>query len=36
VQGMNITICTKGNSDEETRGLLRDFGFPFRREDTEA
>jgi large subunit ribosomal protein L5 len=36
VQGMNITICTKGNSDDETRDLLRDFGLPFRREDTQA
>lgn len=36
VQGMNITICTKGRSDDETRELLRAFGMPFRREDTEA
>src|SRR6476469_4021073 len=36
VLGMNITICTKGNSDDETRDLLRDFGLPFRREDTQA
>jgi len=36
VQGMNITICTKGGTDDETRELLRAFGLPFRREDTEA
>jgi large subunit ribosomal protein L5 len=36
VQGMNITICTKASSDDETRDLLRDFGLPFRREDTQA
>src|SRR5262245_6658299 len=35
-QGMNITICTKSSSDDETRELLRAFGLPFRREDTEA
>jgi large subunit ribosomal protein L5 len=36
VQGMNITICTKSSSDDETRELLKAFGLPFRREDTEA
>lgn len=36
VQGMNITICTKSSSNDETRELLRAFGMPFRREDTEA
>jgi large subunit ribosomal protein L5 len=36
VQGMNITICTKGSNDEETRELLQAFGLPFRREDTQA
>lgn len=36
VQGMNITICSKGSTDDECRELLRAFGLPFRREDTEA
>lgn len=36
VQGMNITICTIASSNEETRELLKAFGMPFRREDTEA
>jgi large subunit ribosomal protein L5 len=30
-QGMNITIHTTAKSDEESRELLRLFGFPFRR-----
>ena len=36
VQGMNITICSSGGSDEEARELLRGFGMPFRREDAVA
>src|SRR6478672_5233524 len=36
VQGMNITICSKSSSDNDTRDLLKAFGLPFRREDTEA
>jgi large subunit ribosomal protein L5 len=33
VQGMNITFVIKNSrSDEESRGLLEAFGFPFRRE----
>jgi large subunit ribosomal protein L5 len=36
VQGMNITICSKGGSDDESRELLRAFGMPFQREDTLA
>src|SRR4051794_29968170 len=36
VQGMNITICTKSGTDDESRELLRAFGLPFRREDTAA
>jgi large subunit ribosomal protein L5 len=36
VQGMNITICTKGSNDDECRELLKAFGVPFRREDTQA
>jgi large subunit ribosomal protein L5 len=33
VQGMNITICASGGSNDESRELLRGFGMPFRRED---
>jgi ribosomal protein L5 len=33
---MNITICTKCSSDDETRDLLKAFGLPFRRDDTQA
>ena len=36
VQGMYITICSKGSSNDEMRELLRAFGLPFRREDTAA
>lgn len=34
-QGMNITICISGNSDDDSRELLKMFGFPFRRPDAE-
>jgi len=30
VQGMDITIVTSGNSDEESRELLRGLGMPFK------
>ena len=30
-QGMNISIHTSANTDEEAKELLRSFGFPFRR-----
>ena len=36
VQGMNITICAKSSTDDESREMLRAFGLPFRREDTQA
>src|ERR1043165_139793 len=36
VQGMNITICTNGSTDDESREMLRAFGMPFRREDALA
>src|SRR3954470_6211227 len=36
VQGMNITICSKSSTDDESREMLRAFGLPFRREDAEA
>jgi large subunit ribosomal protein L5 len=29
-QGMNVTICISGGSDERSRELLRGFGMPFR------
>jgi large subunit ribosomal protein L5 len=35
VQGMNITICSKSSSDDEMRDLLKAFGLPFRRDDTQ-
>jgi large subunit ribosomal protein L5 len=36
VQGMNITICSSGHSDDEAREMLRGFGMPFRREGAVA
>jgi large subunit ribosomal protein L5 len=36
VQGMNITICSKSGSDDESRELLRAFGMPFQRDDAVA
>jgi len=36
VQGMNITICTSSDSNDESRELLRGFGMPFRREGAAA
>jgi large subunit ribosomal protein L5 len=36
VQGMNITICTSSNSNDDSRELLRGFGMPFRREGAVA
>jgi large subunit ribosomal protein L5 len=35
-QGMNIAICCRGNSDEESREMLRQFGMPFRVAETAA
>ena len=29
-QGLNITFTIKGNSDDESREMLREFGMPFR------
>jgi large subunit ribosomal protein L5 len=29
-QGMDVTIVTSTNSDDEARELLREFGMPFR------
>lgn len=31
IRGMNITIVTTANTDEEALELLKEFGFPFRR-----
>jgi large subunit ribosomal protein L5 len=31
VQGMNITICSSADSDDESRELLKSFGVPFQR-----
>lgn len=36
VQGMNITICTSGGTDDEALELLKAFGMPFRREEETA
>ncbi|MDX1963732.1 MAG: 50S ribosomal protein L5 [Pirellulales bacterium] len=32
-QGMNITICISGSSDEESRELLREMGLPFKTDE---
>jgi large subunit ribosomal protein L5 len=34
-QGMNITIVTSTDSDDEARELLKGFGMPFKKEDSE-
>lgn len=31
VHGMDITICTTAKTDEESKSLLKFFGFPFRK-----
>ena len=36
VQGMDITLCVSGGSDEGSRELLRLLGFPFRREEAQV
>ncbi len=36
VQGMNITICCSGGSNDESRELLRAFGMPFQRDEEPA
>jgi large subunit ribosomal protein L5 len=36
VQGMNITIVTSADSNDEAREMLRGFGMPFRREEAAA
>lgn len=32
VRGMNVTICTTADTDEQARALLRGLGVPFRQE----
>jgi large subunit ribosomal protein L5 len=34
-QGMNVTMVISGGSNDESRELLRGFGLPFKREDTD-
>lgn len=36
VQGMNVTIVTSTDEDDEARELLRGFGMPFRSDETTA
>lgn len=31
IRGMNVTICTSAETDEEARELLAEFGMPFKR-----
>lgn len=35
-QGMNIAICFRGGSDDESRLLMEMLGFPFQRDDVAA
>jgi len=34
-QGMNVTMVMSGGNNDESRELLRGFGLPFKREDTD-
>ena len=34
-RGMNVTICTTATSDQDARELLRAFGMPFARRETQ-
>jgi large subunit ribosomal protein L5 len=36
VQGMNISVVTTTDSDDEARELLRMLGVPFRQQDASA
>jgi len=36
IRGMDITICTTAETDEDARALLNAFGFPFRRQDAKV
>lgn len=33
IRGLNITIVTTANTDEECRELLREMGMPFERKE---
>ncbi len=33
ISGLDVTFVVKSNSDEETKALMDEFGFPFRRKD---
>lgn len=35
-QGLNITIVTSATSNDEARRLLREFGMPFQKKETDA
>ncbi|MEM6331310.1 MAG: 50S ribosomal protein L5 [Planctomycetota bacterium] len=35
-QGMNIAVCISGGSDDDSRLLLEQLGFPFQREEAAA
>lgn len=35
-QGLNIAICCRGGSDEDSRAMLEMFGFPFQRDEAAA
>ena len=32
VRGMNVTICTTAETDDQARALLEGLGMPFRRQ----
>ena len=34
VRGLNVTLSTSANSDEEAYWLLKEFGFPLREKPT--
>jgi large subunit ribosomal protein L5 len=36
IRGMDITICTTAENNQDARALLDAFGFPFRRQDTKV
>ena len=36
VRGMDITICTTADNDEDARALLDAFGFPFRKQQAQV
>ena len=35
-RGMDITICTTAETDEQARALLSAFGFPFRKQSIQV